>query len=110
MIDTPMITAKALNLTSYVFQLIALWLATRVDIKAMALSKAEDDLPEDHLAEIFHFAVEGKQRTPSESEEKYNELAASNNASRSAALLRWATALVFISITCQAIATYITPS
>jgi hypothetical protein len=41
----PVVTANALNLLSYEVQLIALWLATRVDTSALALRKAEEDSP-----------------------------------------------------------------
>lgn len=108
-IKVPMVTAKALNLLSYAVQLIALWLATRVDTSALALRKAEEDLPVDYLTEIYLSARDDKPRTPSDAENKLLELGKANDENRNGALLRWAAALVGISILLQAAATWISP-
>ncbi|KRP74824.1 hypothetical protein TX23_01125 [Pseudomonas paralactis] len=63
-----MTVVKALNLASYGCQLLALFLATRIDLKAFALAKASSELPDTVYADQYLAAKEGKQHFPSEAE------------------------------------------
>ncbi|MFK3794698.1 hypothetical protein [Pseudomonas sp. NPDC088444] len=104
-----MTVVKTLNLTSYALQLLALLLATRIDLKALALSRAEEDLPANYLVEVYESARDGKPRTESEEEKKYHKLDGENDAKRYGSLIRWAAALIAISIALQGAATLMTP-
>lgn len=104
-----MTTVKILNLASYTFQLLALWLATRIDLKTLAISRAEEELPVDFLKEIYEKARDDKPRTPSEAEIRLQQLNNTNDEKRNVTFLRWAATLVAISIVLQGIATWVAP-
>lgn len=104
-----MTVVKALNLASYGCQLLALFLATRIDLKAFALAKASSELPDTIYADQYLEAKEGKQHFPSEAELNQQALEAGNNENRNGALLRWSGALIAIAIVLQTIATCISP-
>lgn len=107
---TKMATVKILNLASYAFQLLALWLATRIDLKALAISRAEEELPVEFFKEIYEKARDGKPRTPSEAEIRLHQLNNTNDEKRNGSFLRWAATLVAISIVLQGIATWVAPN
>lgn len=104
-----MTVVKSLNLFSYALQLVALWLATRLDLKALAISQAEDDLGENHFVDIFNAAVDGRTRPQSDAEADLHKLVSADDGKRNAALLRWAAALVAVSVVLQGIATCLGP-
>jgi len=104
-----MTVVKALNLASYACQLLALCLATKIDVKAFALSKATSELPETIFSDHYLAARDGKQHSPSEAELNLQALEAANDEKRNGALLRWSGALIAFSIVLQAIATCISP-
>ena len=104
-----MTTDKILNLASYAFQLLALWLATRIDLNTLAISRAEEELPVDFLKEIYEKARDDKPRTPSEAEIRFQQLNNTNDEKRNGAFLRWAATSVAISIVLQGIATWVAP-
>lgn len=104
-----MTVVKALNLASYGCQLLALFLATRIDLKAFALAKASSELPDTIYADQYLAAKKGKQHFPSEAELNLQALEAGNNENRNGALLRWSGALIVIAIVLQTIATCISP-
>jgi hypothetical protein len=104
-----MTVVKALNLASYACQLLALCLATKIDLKAFALSKATSELPETILVDNYLAARDGKQHYPGEAELNLQALETANDGKRNGALLRWSVALIAFSILLQAIATCISP-
>ncbi len=58
-----MTVVKALNLASFACQLLALCLATRIDMKAMAISQAQSALPETFLTDHYSAARDSKQHS-----------------------------------------------
>ena len=104
-----MTVVKFLNLASYALQLLALWLATRIDLSAHAVSQAEEDLPDDYVTEIYEKTRDDKPRTPSEAETKYVQLSSAKNGKRNGAFLWWAATLAAISIVLQGAATWVAP-
>lgn len=104
-----MTVVKSLNLVSYALQLAALSLATRVDLKALAISQAEDDLDEGHFVNIYKAARDGRARPQSQAEDELHKLVSADDGKRNAALLRWAAALVAVSVVLQGIATCLGP-
>ena len=108
-LSTTMTVVKALNLASFACQLLALCLATRIDLKALAISRAQSDLPETFLTDAYIAARDGKPHTPSDEEMKLRELEGANDERRNGALLRWSGTLIAFSILLQGIATCISP-
>lgn len=104
-----MTVVKALNLVSYACQLVALWLATKIDLKALAISKADSELPDTIFLDQYLAARDGKQHYPSEAELNLQALEAANDETRNGTLLRWSGALIAFSIVLQAIATCVSP-
>lgn len=104
-----MTVVKALNLASYACQLVALCLATKIDLKALALSKAESELPDSIWADHYLAVRDDKQHYPSEAELNLQALEAAYGEKRNGALLRWSGALIAFSIVLQAIATCVSP-
>ena len=104
-----MTVVKSLNLVSYVLQLAALWLATRVDLKALAISQAEDNLGDDYLVNIYKAARDGLPTPQSQAEDELHKLVIADDGKRNAAILRWAAALVAASVVLQGISTCLGP-
>lgn len=104
-----MTVVKTLNLASYLLQAIALCLATKIDLRAMAIERAENALPDSLFADHFNSVMDGTPHHPSAEELALRELECSVDGARNDALLRWSIALVFLSIVLQGIATCLSP-
>lgn len=104
-----MTVVKALNLASYACQLLAICLATRIDLKALAISQAQEAQSDSSILDHYLAARDGKQHFPSAEEVKLQELEGSNDLKRNGAFLRWSVALIAFSILLQGIATCISP-
>lgn len=104
-----MTVVKALNLASYACQLLAVCLATKIDLKAFALGKVTSELPNTIFVDQYLAVSDGKQHFPSEAELNLLALEAANDEKRNGALLRWSGALIAFAIVLQTVATCISP-
>lgn len=99
---------KALNVCGCVCQMLALFIASKIDIKSMEIKQAESEVPDDFLSRYYDGTKVGETVEPYPQEKKLQALEDASNATSNLFLFRFSIGLGFIGTLLVLIANVIT--